>query len=83
MCVTAYDTAHDSIYRAHNQSRMIHLLDILFPDEAARRKQGRCPICDQSVFQTDFRDQLSLKEFDISGMCQKCQDKIFITKEII
>ena len=24
-----------------------------------------------------FRDELSAKEFTISGLCQKCQDKIF------
>ena len=26
---------------------------------------------------TDFKDALSRKEFSISGLCQKCQDKIF------
>ena len=25
----------------------------------------------------DFRDDLSLKEYTISGMCQECQDSIF------
>lgn len=25
----------------------------------------------------DFRDELSVKEYQISGMCQKCQDQIF------
>jgi len=25
----------------------------------------------------DFRDELSLKEYTISGMCQDCQDSIF------
>ena len=27
---------------------------------------------------TDFRDDLSRKEFSITGMCQACQDKFFI-----
>ena len=26
---------------------------------------------------THFRDQLSIKEYDITGMCQGCQDKFF------
>jgi len=26
---------------------------------------------------TPFRDNLSLKEYGISGLCQECQDKIF------
>lgn len=25
----------------------------------------------------EFRDELSMREYSISGMCQKCQDKIF------
>ena len=26
---------------------------------------------------TDFKDNLSKREFQISGLCQKCQDSIF------
>ena len=26
---------------------------------------------------TEFRDELSRKEYTISGLCQKCQDSIF------
>jgi hypothetical protein len=26
---------------------------------------------------TEFRDELSRKEYTISGLCQKCQDKVF------
>jgi hypothetical protein len=41
--------------------------------EAIRGNQ--CVIC-QEVAVT-FRDELSRKEFSISGMCQKCQDRAF------
>lgn len=34
-----------------------------------------CPMCGRKI--TPFRDTLSLKEFRISGMCQKCMDKTF------
>lgn len=36
---------------------------------------GVCPMCQSEI--TDFRDELSAKEFSISGMCQACQDQIF------
>lgn len=26
---------------------------------------------------TEFRDDISRREFTISGLCQKCQDKVF------
>lgn len=37
-----------------------------------------CAICHKKIDpKTEFRDNLSLKEYRISGMCQECQDKIF------
>lgn len=36
---------------------------------------GNCPICKGPA--KNFRDALSLKEYNISGMCQKCQDEVF------
>lgn len=30
---------------------------------------------------TVFRDMLSEKEYSISGLCQECQDKIFIEED--
>lgn len=47
----------------------------------------RCPFCkaegDHAIIQQQprcvfyFRDELSLSEYRISGLCQKCQDGIF------
>jgi len=34
-----------------------------------------CPMCGGDC--AEFRDDLSRREFEISGMCQTCQDKIF------
>ena len=34
-----------------------------------------CPFCNKEV--TGFKDSLSLREFEISGLCQKCQDETF------
>ena len=54
-------------------------------DNVAKKSFGRtrtdslsgniCVICGEEAF--EFRDALSRKEYGISGMCQKCQDKIF------
>ena len=42
-----------------------------------RTDKGLCPFCGIKVRTEDFRDELSLKEFSISGLCQTCQDKTF------
>ena len=33
--------------------------------------------CGKEVKAEDFRDEISLKEYSISGLCQNCQDEIF------
>ena len=34
-----------------------------------------CALCGESA--KNFTDNLSRREYEISGMCQKCQDEIF------
>ena len=34
--------------------------------------------CGKDVTFDSFRDELSVREFKISGMCQECQDKFFV-----
>lgn len=36
-----------------------------------------CPFCGHEVDVSSFRDDLSVKEFHISGLCQRCQDEVF------
>lgn len=36
---------------------------------------GQCMTCSDKA--TGFRDELSAREYEISGMCQKCQDGFF------
>ena len=36
-----------------------------------------CPFCHKPINVEDFRDELSIKEYGISGLCQKCQDDTF------
>ena len=45
-----------------------------FPVQSGLRDIGNCPLCAKPINEADFRDELSKKEFKISGMCQKCQD---------
>jgi len=40
-------------------------------------QQGKCPSCEQEVKPSEFRDDSSMKEYKISGVCQKCQDEVF------
>ena len=42
-----------------------------------RRDEGLCPYCGRKVELDSFRDELSFKEFQISGLCQNCQDEFF------
>ena len=48
-----------------------------FEKEIEKVNMGLCPFCNQPAKVEDFRNAISRREFKISGMCQKCQDKIF------
>jgi hypothetical protein len=52
-------------------------LDIseLFPKETKNRSEGLCATCGNTP--GDFKDEISEKEFKITGMCQACQDGLF------
>ena len=42
-----------------------------------RKDEGLCPFCGREVNMDDFRDDLSRHEFELSGLCQMCQDEFF------
>ncbi len=48
-----------------------------FEKEVALVEQGCCPFCKRLVDENCFKDELSKKEFKISGLCQECQDETF------
>lgn len=48
-----------------------------------RRENGQCPFCGKDMSNPSFRDELSKKEFMISGICQECQDNYFETMEML
>ena len=49
----------------------------LFPDYEELRGQGKCPVCKRVIEWNEFVDDLSLKEFEDSGLCQNCQEEVF------
>lgn len=52
-----------------------NLVSKIFPEAVKNVEKGLCPMCKLEI--KGFKDELSKKEFSISGMCQKCQDKFF------
>jgi hypothetical protein len=55
-------------------------LEALGFERAGSIKSDRC-VFDPTHDATTFRDELSRKEYTISGMCQDCQDSMFGTDE--
>jgi hypothetical protein len=53
------------------------LKDVFGIDRINSVKAEVCCICKGNCQLSTFRDELSKKEFLISGMCQKCQDDTF------
>ena len=53
------------------------IIEKLFPDAIKRMEEGKCPTCGHAIVPEEFKDELSVKEYRISGMCQSCQDKTF------
>lgn len=63
--------------QSNKTQEMKDSIDALFPGTKAAIDQDKCPLCGQPIKKEDFKDKLSIKEYGISGMCQKCQDDIF------
>jgi len=49
----------------------------VFPQAVEDYRNGFCPFCKEKIDVKSFKDELSRKEYKISGLCQKCQDKTF------
>lgn len=51
--------------------------DVFYPEARNLRSQSKCPMCKADVDRNALADAGSKREFDISGMCQQCQDSVF------
>lgn len=40
-------------------------------------KKCICPLCEERVDEDEFRNEVFVKEFKSSGLCQGCQDTVF------
>lgn len=49
-----------------------------FTQKVERIRAGQCPECGVAVQREHLRDDLSRREFDISGLCQSDQDAVFV-----
>ena len=49
----------------------------LVPDLVQRIDDRKCVSCPNDILDMHFDNELSIKEYGISGMCQDCQDKAF------
>lgn len=48
-----------------------------FAKELQLIDEGKCPWCKKKIDMNEFRTPLSKREFEISGLCQSCQDGFF------
>ena len=49
----------------------------LMPHLADRVINGCCTFCDEFIESDGFDNEISKKEYSISGMCQDCQEETF------
>ena len=53
----------------------------VLPHFAERIRHGFCATCAEPLVLHEFRDDLGLEEYAITGMCQVCQDTIHEEQE--
>ncbi len=53
------------------------LTNLTGKDRVQTITDGHCMTCRNEFVSENFRDELSEKEYSISGMCQECQDQVF------
>ena len=52
---------------------------LIFPQKLKAIKKGKCTMCDKPLKgeDTEFRNDISRREYSINGSCQACQDSLF------
>ena len=63
----------------HKSYKLNKAINEIFGIDREKSIRGNtCVFCSKVINpDTDFRDELSRKEFTISSICQECQDKTF------
>lgn len=60
-----------------NMGKKSFLKSLRIRREVATVKECRCPLCEDRVDKEEFRNEVFIKEFERSGLCQGCQDTVF------
>jgi len=60
----------------HADAKLVRKVLKEYKEEMKAVDHGDCPLCGEKVLD-EFRDALSKREYEISGMCQSCQDDVF------
>ena len=47
-----------------------------FSTEMNLISENKCPFCCRIINTDDFKDELSVREYKITGLCQECQDRL-------
>jgi len=48
-----------------------------FEEEVKLFEEKKCVLCREPINMEDFEDEISKREYYISGICQKCQNEVF------
>ena len=48
-----------------------------FEKEVKLFEEKKCVFCKEPINMDDFEDEISKREYFISGICQKCQHEVF------
>ena len=64
--------------KSNKSSAMQRIVSSLIDEKGNVYDRADCVTCGKTDLKPeDFKDELSIKEFGISRMCQECQDSIF------
>ena len=75
-----FPTEYDDVYRS---TYMMDMIDKTFPDRAKNIAEHKCSSCGKGMpedieeLQSVFMDEISWREYLISGMCQACQNDFY------
>lgn len=60
-----------------SQGKMDLLEKLGLLKQVERLKKDMCPDCGDTIVMAEFKDRLSIRKYNISGLCQRCQDEVF------
>ena len=69
--------------KSNKSPAMRRIVSSLIDEKGNVYDRADCVTCDKTDLKpSDFKNELSIKEFGISRLCQECQDKVFGNDEV-